>query len=144
MVKNKEDKFYKALEEIFLGTEIEGDSGYINLLKIKSNYYKIILKEFKEKIDSDELVSDVFREELFDQLYSFFYKYFSESGSVYFLKTANWQRVYEKVYSDNDDVTLFWKTHMLYSNPYLLNKEIMSFSLMHQVLKTNKAMKKKK
>jgi len=114
MVKNKEDKFYKALEEIFLGTEIEGDSGYINLLKIKSNYYKIILKEFKEKIDSDELVSDVFREELFDQLYSFFYKYFSESGSVYFLKTANWQRVYEKVYSDNDDVTLFWKTHMLY------------------------------
>ena len=77
MVKNKEDKFYKALEEIFLGTEIEGDSGYINLLKIKSNYYKIILQEFKEKIDSDELVSDVFREELFDQLYSFFHKYFS-------------------------------------------------------------------
>ena len=114
MVKNKEDKFYKALEEIFLGTEIEGDSGYINLLKIKSNYYKIILQAFKEKIDSDELVSDVFREELFDQLYSFFHKYFSESGSVYFLKTANWQRVYEKVYSDNDDVTLFWKTHMLY------------------------------
>ena len=114
MVKNKEDKFYKALEEIFLGTEIEGDSGYINLLKIKSNYYKIILQAFKEKIDSDELVSDVFREELFDQLYSFFNKYFSESGSVYFLKTANWQRVYEKVYSDNDDVTLFWKTHMLY------------------------------
>mgnify|MGYP001174342300 FL=1 len=114
MAKNKEDKFYKALEEIFLGTEIEGDSGYINLLKIKSNYYKIILQAFKEKIDSDELVSDVFREELFDQLYSFFNKYFSESGSVYFLKTANWQRVYEKVYSDNDDVTLFWKTHMLY------------------------------
>lgn len=114
MVKSKEQKFYKALEEIFLGTEIEGDSGYINLLKIKSDYYKIILKEFKELVDSDDLITDTFREELFDQLYSFFQKYFSESGSVYFIKTANWQRVYEKVYSENDDVTLFWKTHMLY------------------------------
>ena len=47
-------------------------------------------------------------------MFSFFEKYFSESGSVYFVKTANWQRVYEKVYTDNKDVVLFWKTHMLY------------------------------
>ena len=58
MVKNKEDKFYKALEEIFLGTEIEGDSGYINLLKIKSNYYKIILQAFKEKIVMNKIVAN--------------------------------------------------------------------------------------
>ncbi|OEG70330.1 hypothetical protein ATZ36_04805 [Candidatus Endomicrobiellum trichonymphae] len=44
----------------------------------------------------------------------FFEKYFSESGSVYFVKTADWQRVYERVYTDNKDVILFWKTHMLY------------------------------
>ena len=44
MANSKELKFYNSLEEIFLGTEIEGDSGYINLLKIKSNYFKIILK----------------------------------------------------------------------------------------------------
>ena len=114
MANSKELKFYNSLEEIFLGTEIEGDSGYINLLKIKSNYFKIILKEFKKQIEDDKVVSEAFKEELFNQLYSFFEKYFSESGSVYFVKTSNWQRVYEKVYSDTDDVSLFWKTHMLY------------------------------
>ena len=98
MANSKELKFYNSLEEIFLGTEIVGDSGYINLLKIKSNYFKIILKEFKKQIEEDKVVSEAFKEELFDQLYSFFEKYFSESGSVYFVKTSNWQRVYEKVY----------------------------------------------
>ncbi len=56
----------------------------------------------------------ILKKNFFDKLYTFFNKYFSESGSVYFTKTANWQRVYEKVYTDNRDVVLFWKTHMLY------------------------------
>ena len=109
-----ETKFYSSLEDIFLGAEIEGESGFINLLKIKSNYFKIIMQKFKEDVDNEKIITDSFKEEFFDQLYSFFEKYFSESGSVYFVKTSNWQRVYEKVYSDNVDVSLFWKTHMLY------------------------------
>lgn len=109
-----ENKFYQALENIFTGANIEGDSGYINLLKIKSSYYKLILAQFKKDIDTDQTITDSFKEEFFDKMYSFFEKYFSESGSVYFVKTANWQRVYEQVYTDNKDVVLFWKTHMLY------------------------------
>jgi adenine-specific DNA-methyltransferase len=107
-------KFYQALESIFVGANIEGDSGYVNLLKIKSSYYKIILEQFKNEVTKDQTITDSFKEEFFDKLYSFFEKYFSESGSVYFVKTANWQRVYEQVYTDNKDVVLFWKTHMLY------------------------------
>jgi len=114
MSKINENKFYQALENIFTGANIEGDSGYVNLLKIKSSYYKIILEQFKKEIDSEQIITDSFKEEFFDKLYSFFEKYFSESGSVYFVKTANWQRVYEQVYTDNKDVVLFWKTHMLY------------------------------
>ena len=111
-----ENKFYEALETVFTGANIEGDSGYVNLLKIKSEYYKIILKQFKKEVATNEVInlSTSFKEEFFDKLYSFFEKYFSESGSVYFVKTANWQRVYEQVYTDNKDVVLFWKTHMLY------------------------------
>ena len=145
MANTKELKFYHSLEEIFLGTEIEGDSGYINLLKIKSNYFKIILKEFKKQIEDDKVVSEAFKEELFDQLYSFFEKYFSESGSVYFVKTSNWQRVYEKVYSDTDDVSLFWKTHMLYYvksdtlfQSLTIEEENINFSLMLQTRKQAK------
>ncbi len=111
-----ENKFYEALETVFTGANIEGDSGYVNLLKIKSEYYKIILKQFKKEVQQNQIINDStsFKEEFFDKLYSFFEKYFSESGSVYFVKTANWQRVYEQVYTDNKDVVLFWKTHMLY------------------------------
>jgi adenine-specific DNA-methyltransferase len=106
--------FYNALENIFTGAKIEGDSGYINLLKIKSDYYELILTNFKAAVDTESVINSSFKEEFFERLYSFFEKYFSESGSVYFAKTANWQRVYEQVYTDNKDVMLFWKTHMLY------------------------------
>nr|BAV59394.1 type III modification methylase [Candidatus Endomicrobium trichonymphae] len=110
-----EAKFYQALENIFTGAKIEGDSGYINLLKIKSSYYKLILEQFKKDVNAESgIIKDSFKEEFFDKLYSFFERYFSESGSVYFVKTTNWQRVYEQVYTDNKDVILFWKTHMLY------------------------------
>ncbi|MFB6246932.1 MAG: DNA methyltransferase [Candidatus Pacearchaeota archaeon] len=109
-----ENKFYQALESIFTGANIEGESGYVNLLKIKSSYYNKILEQFQKDVDNEPILTDSFKEEFFDKLYSFFEKYFSESGSVYFAKTANWQRVYEQVYTDNKDVVLFWKTHMLY------------------------------
>jgi Adenine specific DNA methylase Mod len=109
-----ETKFYNALESIFIGAKIEGDSGYINLLKIKSKYYNLVLTQFRQDIENECIITSDFKEEFFDILYSFFEKYFSESGSMYFVKTANWQRVYEQVYTDNRDVMLFWKTHMLY------------------------------
>lgn len=55
-----------------------------------------------------------FRKELFDKLYSFFKRYFSESGSIYFRHTPLQERVYEKVYTDREDAVLFYRTHMLY------------------------------
>lgn len=113
MAKN-ESKFYKKLEEIFIGAPIKGDSGYVNLLSIKQNYYKKSISSLKNKIDNDSIVNGSFKEELYDKLYSFFEKYFSESGSVYFVKSNNWQQVYEKIYTDNKDVIMFWKTNMLY------------------------------
>ncbi|HUM45146.1 MAG TPA: DNA methyltransferase, partial [Fervidobacterium sp.] len=51
---------------------------------------------------------------LFDKLYTFFSRYFSESGSIYFNSTPFHNNIYEKVYTDDKDVVLFWKTQMLY------------------------------
>ncbi|MDI9311844.1 MAG: site-specific DNA-methyltransferase [Limnohabitans sp.] len=108
-----EQKFYNALELVFTGAKIEGDSGYINLLKIKGKYYEQVLKQFQDEFNKESFSSKD-REWMFERLYDFFQKYFSESGSVYFVNTAAWQRVYEKIYTDDKDVVLFWKTNMLY------------------------------
>jgi len=90
MTKNTfhEQQFFNALRDIFVGAEIEGDSGFINLMQIKSRYYQQGVFP-KLKKDIDQAVADFpeFREELFDKLYTFFQRYFSESGSIYFRYT---------------------------------------------------------
>lgn len=111
----KEEKFYASLKDVFVGAKVEGDSGYINLMRIKSRYYtEGIFPILKKSIEEALKPYPEFREEVFDKLYTFFNRYFSESGSIYFRYTPLHQNVYERVYTDDKDVMLFWKTHMLY------------------------------
>lgn len=111
----KEKKFFDALRDIFVGAKVEGESGYINLMRIKSRYYeKGVFPKLHKDIEKALKPFPNFREELFDKLFSFFNRYFSESGSIYFRYTPLHQNIYEKVYTDDKDVMLFYKTHMLY------------------------------
>jgi len=111
----KERRFYDSLRDIFVGAKVEGESGYINLMKIKSRYFeKGVFPQLQKDIEEALKPFPDFREELFDKLYTFFSRYFSESGSIYFRYTPLHQNVYEKVYTDDKDVMLFWKTRMLY------------------------------
>lgn len=110
----KEQKFHKVLQDIFIGAKIEGEGGFINLMRIKAGYYSQIEKLLKEDINKAIEKYPSFREELFDKLYSFFSRYFTESGSIYFNSTPFHNNIYEKVYTDEKDVILFWKTQMLY------------------------------
>jgi len=111
-----EQQFLDALKDIFIGAKVEGDSGYINLMKIKARYFEHgVFPHLMKDIDAAcKPFEKSFREELFDKLYDFFKRYFSESGSIYFRNTALHQNIYERVYTDDRDVMLFWKTHMLY------------------------------
>ncbi len=111
----KERRFNEALRDLFVGAKVDGQSGYINLMRVKAAYY--------ERRVGPELLKDVvgalkdfpeFREELFDKLHAFFSRYFSKSGSICFAYTPGHMGVYEKVYTDEQDVVLFWKTRMLY------------------------------
>ena len=34
-----EQQFLEALKSIFVGAKVEGESGYINLMKIKASYF---------------------------------------------------------------------------------------------------------
>ncbi|MCS7092809.1 MAG: hypothetical protein NZL96_00010 [Patescibacteria group bacterium] len=83
-------------------------------MRIKSNYYRKIEELLKEDIEKALEKYLSFRDELFDKLYSFFSRYFTESGSIYFNSTPFHNNIYEKVYTNDKDVVLFWKTQMLY------------------------------
>ncbi len=111
---DKEKKFYKILQDLFIGAKIEGIGGFVNLMKIKSNYYRKIESILKNDIEAALVKYPKFKDELFDKLYSFFSRYFTESGSIYFNSTPFHNNIYEKVYTDEKDVILFWKTQMLY------------------------------
>jgi adenine-specific DNA-methyltransferase len=110
------EKFYNLLGSMFVGdTEIEGQGGFINLLKIKRKYYENEFKpKLQEKVEKVLSIYPNFEAELFEKLYTFFSRYFSESGSIYFVNTSFYHQIYERIYSDNEDVVLFWKTRDLY------------------------------
>ena len=110
----KEKRFLDALEALFTGAEVEGDSGFVNLMRMKRQYFQSWQEPLLEKIDGRVEKRDDFREELFDKLYTFFSRYFCESGSIYFRHLPAFAKIYERVYADGEDVALSWKTHMLY------------------------------
>jgi adenine-specific DNA-methyltransferase len=113
---NFREKFYNLLGGMFVGdSDIEGQGGFINLLKIKRKYYENEFKpRLKEKIEEILKTYPNFESELFEKLYTFFSRYFSESGSIYFVNTPFYHQIYEKIYTDKEDVILFWKTRDLY------------------------------
>ncbi len=93
----KEQKFYQALQDVFIGAKIEGQGGFVNLMRIKSNYYRKIEEILKKDIETALEKHPKFRDELFDKLYSFFSRYFTESGSIYFDSTPFHNNINVKV-----------------------------------------------
>ena len=113
-----ERQFLGALEDLFTGAEVEGKSGYINLMHIKRAYFKKhvrpqLMKNIEERVSAGPSGNDP-REDLFFQLHKFFQRYFNESGSIYLRHVPAWQDLYEKVYEEDKDVALIWKTRHLY------------------------------
>ncbi|OPG64237.1 DNA methylase [Helicobacter pylori] len=130
-MKTNEAQFYEVLENLFIGVKIEDQpesllnpnakamkNGMINLMKAKSQYYHHKKQELKKLIDSKCQDNNDLKEELFDKLYSFFKRYFSANGGIYFNDTP----LYDDLYTKSDyekcslkkDTALFYKTKDLY------------------------------
>ncbi len=107
-----EQRFFSALKDTFIGHPIKGKSGYVNLMDIKAQYFAEIEPYIKKEIDKQ--IESKYREELFEKLFNFFDCYLNETGTVFFANSQIHKNLYEKVYSDRDDVALFWKTQKLY------------------------------
>ncbi len=103
-------------EAIELCLEVEGESGYINLMRIKSRYYQNgVFPKLQHDIDTALVPFPEFREELFDKLYTFFSRYFSESGSIYFRYTPLHQtdRLFRSLDVELDGVKFFFDVSTL-------------------------------
>lgn len=48
----KEKRFLDALEALFTGAEVDGESGFINLMRIKRRYFQSIRPQLIEAIDA--------------------------------------------------------------------------------------------
>ncbi|PDW63436.1 DNA methylase [Helicobacter pylori] len=130
-MKTNEAQFYEVLENLFIGVKIEDQqenllnpnakavkNGMINLMKAKSKYYQSKKQELKKLIDLKCQNNNDLKEELFDKLYSFFKRYLSANGGIYFNDTPLYDNLYTK--SDYEkcslkkDTALFYKTKDLY------------------------------
>lgn len=123
--------FFSQLESMYLGVQIEDTqnlfntdkiqkSGFINLLKIKSQYFKTI----KEKLEKEEV-----KYPIYNKLYNFFGSYLNETGTPFFYDTPLHKNIYARVYTNSKDTSLFYKTQNLYyvkSDTIYHNAEIKS------------------
>ncbi len=130
-MKTNEAQFYEVLENLFIGVKIEYKqenlldpnakamkNGTINLMKAKSKYYQSKKQELEKFIDLKCQDNNDLKEELFDKLYSFFKRYLSANGGIYFNDTP----LYDSLYTKSDyekcslkkDTALFYKTKDLY------------------------------
>jgi len=121
---DSKQRFLSLLKELYIGLHIQNEeTGYINLLKLKSEYFEEIRKLIDEKIN--ELVDKLYPnitikedqekvQEIYDKVYTFFDNYISEGGTIFFSSTPVYKNIYAKIYSDREDVSLFWKTKYLY------------------------------
>ncbi|GAA6891946.1 hypothetical protein HpHNI78_03180 [Helicobacter pylori] len=130
-MKTNEVQFYEVLENLFIGVKIEDQqeslldsspravkNGMLNLMKAKSKYYQSKKQELEKLIGLKCQNNNDLKEELFDKLYSFFKRYFSANGGIYFNDTP----LYDSLYTKSDyekcslkkDTALFYKTKDLY------------------------------
>ncbi|AHA87453.1 Type III restriction-modification system methylation subunit [Helicobacter pylori BM012A] len=130
-MKTNEVQFYEVLENLFIGVKVEDKqeslldptpramkNGMINLMKAKSQYYHHKKQKLKKLIDCKCQDNNDLKEELFDKLYSFFKRYLSANGGIYFNDTP----LYDSLYTKSDyekcslkkDTALFYKTKDLY------------------------------
>ncbi|GHR19460.1 hypothetical protein VN1249_03320 [Helicobacter pylori] len=130
-MKTNEAQFYEVLENLFIGVKIEDQqeslldpnakavkNGMLNLMKAKSKYYQSKKQELEKFIGLKCQNNNDLKEELFDKLYSFFKRYLSANGGIYFNDTPLYDSLYTKSgyekCSLKKDTALFYKTKDLY------------------------------
>jgi hypothetical protein len=89
-------EFHKALQDVFIIARIEDEGGFVNLMRIKSNYYRKVEDILKRDIETALQNHPTFNDELLDKLHTFFNHYVTKSSSIYSNSTPFHNNIYEK------------------------------------------------
>lgn len=132
-------EFLKKLEDVYLGRvkNLEGNSGYINLISIKSQYYQDIIKTIKHAEQTllktnttNNKEQQEYIKHIYEKIFTFFNKYLNNTGTPFYSHIKAYDSHYIPL-KNNKDVTLFWKTQDLY---YIKTEKIyesMNFNINH-------------
>lgn len=111
--------FYSKLQDCYLGVKIKkanensvSNSGFTNLLDIKSKYFEFIKKYLEKEIDT--VAKEWETNDIYNKLYTFFDSFLNETGTPFFTDTPIYKNIYAKIYSNSKDTNLFYKTQNLY------------------------------
>lgn len=111
--------FYSKLQDCYLGVKIKkanensvSNSGFTNLLDIKSKYFEFIKKYLEKEIDA--VAKEWETNDIYNKLYTFFDSFLNETGTPFFTDTPIYKNIYAKIYSNSKDTNLFYKTQNLY------------------------------
>ncbi|MFX1513549.1 MAG: site-specific DNA-methyltransferase [Promethearchaeota archaeon] len=109
-----ETEFYDALNDAFVGFEASGPNGFINLMRLKSKYFKTAIQAFKKYVSEQLENYPNNKEEFYDVMYRFFNRFINEDRPFYFGKIQLNEYIYERIPPNCKDVSLFWKTQNHY------------------------------
>ncbi len=105
-----EEQFFDLLKDLFVGSKIEGSSGYTNLLRIKSEYFDTIAAKLKGEFRGIIAGHPSASISLFDGLAEFFGICFSESGGICIKDEGSVPILHGKKYDSTSGVEVFWNT----------------------------------
>lgn len=107
---SREQEFYHLFKSHFVDQKIKGKLGYIKVKEFKSHYFKQGFPQLKEEIDQTLAPFPEYREEMYQQLHSFFSHILTTgSNPDNTLPNLNNQDA-----AKEEDVHLHWKTERFY------------------------------
>ena len=97
------EQFEEKVEKFFLGSNVSGKSGFVNLVQIKQEYFKTWFLWLIDRVENE--TPDDFKVELYEKLHDFLSKYFDKE----------WKEFEDSILHDNPKkIEDFIKAFMMY------------------------------
>ncbi len=136
-----EEQLVNQLVRVFTGVQIEGKSGFVNLVKVKESFFRNALKMTLSKFLSSNCIDDSNKQIIYSDVFDFFQAHFSITGSIHYDGSKD-SKPPIFLNDSTKEVSLIWTTKSLYyvktdklwrSSTIRYSKEDISFTILFDV-----------